>query len=92
MVEYQTQQTVTIECPNPKCAAPHRVKRDGFHGTDAQGRDIQRYECNACGRKFSARGHAMRRQFPANQIADALDSYYSGMLSMAEGSWAAGAE
>ena len=79
MAEYQTSQKVVIECPNPGCPAPGKVKRDGFHGTDAQGQSIQRYECNACGKKFSARGHAMRRQFPADVIADALDSYYSGM-------------
>ena len=34
---------------------------------------------NACGKKFHARGYAMRRQYPADQIADAIDSYYSGM-------------
>ena len=79
MSEYQKEQTEVIECPNPQCPAPHKVKRDGFHGNDPQGQAIQRYECNACGKKFSARGHAMRKQFPADVIADALDSYYSGM-------------
>ena len=73
MVEYETTQKVVIECPNPKCVAPHKVKRDGFQNGQ------QRYECNACGKKFHARGHAMRMQFPADQIADAVDSYYSGM-------------
>ena len=79
MSEYQKEQTEVIECPNPQCPAPHKVKRDGFHGNDPNQKPIQRYECNACGKKFSARGHAMRRQFPADVIADALDSYYSGM-------------
>ena len=79
MADYQEKRTKVIECPNPGCPAPGKVKRDGFHGNDAQGKAIQRYECNACGKKFSARGHAMRRQFPADVIADALDSYYSGM-------------
>ena len=73
MAEYQTQQTMVIECPNPDCPTPHKVVRDGFQNSQ------QRYECNGCGKKFAARGHAMRMQYPAQQIADALDSYYSGM-------------
>ena len=61
-----TARTRTVQIPN-------KTKRDGFSG------DIQRYRCNTCGNRFSANGHAAHKQFSARQIADAIDSYYSGM-------------
>ena len=73
MVEYEARYTYAIECPSPKCPAPHKVKRDGLRGGK------QHYECNTCGKKFMAEGQALGRQFTVQQIADAVDSYYSGM-------------
>ena len=73
MAEYEVTQVFTIECPSPDCPTPTKVKRDGLHGGK------QRYECNSCGNKFMAEGQALHRQFAADQIADAIDMYYSGM-------------
>lgn len=61
-----------IECPSLDCPAPDRVVRNGWR------KNGQQYLCRGCGKKFAANGHAMRKQFPAYQIADAIDDYYSG--------------
>ena len=73
MAEYEARQVLVIECPSLSCPAPHKVTRAGLHGGK------QRYECGGCGKKFLAEGKALRKQFPAEQIAAAIDMYYSGM-------------
>ena len=73
MAEYEAKRIYVVKCPAQGCPAPGKVKRDGFQN------DQQRYECNGCGNKFHAEGKALHKQFPADQIADAIDMYYSGM-------------
>ena len=73
MAEYEAKHTYTVECPSLDCPSPERVNRDGFHGGK------QRYECQGCGKKFIPEGKALRKQFTAEQIAAAIDMYYSGL-------------
>ena len=73
MVEIEAKQVYTVECPSLDCAAPHKVVRNGWRNGD------QQYLCRGCGKKFAATGQALRKQFPADQIAAAVDMYYSGM-------------
>ena len=73
MAEYEAKQVYVVECPARGCPAPHKVVRSGWQN------DIQRYSCRGCGKRFSASGKALDKQFPAEQIADAVDMYYSGM-------------
>ena len=73
MVEIEAKQVYTVECPSPGCPTPERVVRDGWKNKQ------QRYECKGCGNHFFAEGKALYKQFPANQIAAAVDMYYSGM-------------
>lgn len=73
MTEFKVEQIFEILCPNPKCPAPHKVVRNGRRG----GR--QQYRCRGCDRQFAAEGQAHRKQFTAQQIAAAIDKYYSGM-------------
>ena len=73
MVEIEAKQVYTVECPSLDCPTPHRVVRDGWKNKQ------QRYECKGCGNHFFAEGKALYKQFPANQIAAAVDMYYSGM-------------
>ena len=73
MAEFQATQIYTVECPAPRCPAPHWVVRDGWKNQQ------QRYECKGCGNHFFAEGKALYKQFTAEQIADALDMYHSGM-------------
>ena len=40
---------------------------------------MQQYLCRGCGKQFAANGKALRKQYPADQIAAAIDMYYSGM-------------
>ncbi len=73
MAEYQAVQTLSISCPSLDCPAPAKVVRDGHRGGQ------QRYECKGCGNNFFAAGKALRKQFTADQIAHAVDAYYSGL-------------
>ena len=73
MVEIEARQTYVVECPALDCPTPSKVVRDGFKNGQ------QRYECKGCGNNFFAEGKALRKQFPADQIAAAVDMYYSGM-------------
>ena len=73
MVEIEAKQVYTVECPSLDCAAPHKVVRNGWRNGD------QQYLCRGCGKKFAANGQALRKQYPADQIAAAVDMYYSGM-------------
>ena len=50
-----------------------QVLRNGWRNGD------QQYLCRGCGKKFAANGQALRKQYPADQIAAAVDMYYSGM-------------
>ena len=73
MAEIEAHITYAIECPAPGCPTPKEVVRDGWKNGN------QRYECRGCGNHFFAEGKPRRKQFTAQQIADAVDSYYSGM-------------
>ena len=73
MAEIEVKQTYVIECPAKGCPLPHKVVRDGFKNGK------QRYECNGCGNHFLAEGQPLGKWFTAQQIGDAVDSYYSGM-------------
>ena len=73
MAVLESKQVYEVKCTNPNCPSPHSLHRDGFHN------NLQRYKCLSCGKKFAAEGKALRKQFTANQIAAAVDMYYSGM-------------
>ena len=73
MTEFAETRTYDVECPNPDCSDPSKVKRNGLHGGK------QRYKCKNCSKKFMADGNAMHRQFTTKQIGAALDKYYSGL-------------
>ena len=73
MAEYEARQILVVECPSPDCPTPDKVVRDGWKNGQ------QRYECKGCGNHFFAEGKALYKQFTAEQIADAIDMYYSGM-------------
>ena len=42
-------------------------------------KDVQRYFCNDCKRKFVATDTIPKMQYPTHQISDALNMYYEGM-------------
>lgn len=73
MARYDADLKYEVVCPSPHCPNPDKVVRSGIHG------GFQRYRCKSCGKKFMAEGKAIRRQYPADDIADAIDMYYSGM-------------
>ena len=73
VAEFKAEEVFVVTCPAPDCPAPGKVVKDGIR--DGQ----QRYECKGCGNHFMAEGKALHKQFPADQIADAIDMYYSGM-------------
>ena len=73
MAEIEIRQTYVVECPGPDCPSPSNIVRDGFKNGQ------QRYECKACNNHFMAEGKPLGKWFTAQQIADAVDSYYSGM-------------
>ena len=73
MAEYEKILIEKVLCPAEDCPDPSRVRKDGFHGGK------QRYECGSCGKKFKTDGHALHRQYTAQQIAAGIDAYFSGM-------------
>ncbi len=73
MAEYEARQILSINCPSQGCPAPGRVARDGHRNGE------QRYECKGYGNNFFAGGKALRKQYTADQIAHAVDAYYSGL-------------
>ena len=73
MSKWKVERTVEVTCPNPHCAAPHKVVRNGKRNGD------QQYRCRGCDRQFAAEGQAQYKQFTAHQIGAAVDKYYSGM-------------
>ena len=73
MAVIEAKQIYVVECTAPDCPAPDRVVRNGWRNGE------QQYLCRGCGKKFAASGKALRKQFTARQIADAIDMYYSGM-------------
>ena len=73
MSKWKVEQTREVQCPNPKCPAPHKTVRNGKRGGD------QQYRCRGCDRQFAAEGQAQYKQFTAHQIGAAVDKYYSGM-------------
>ncbi len=73
MAEREVKQIQAIECPAPGCPSPGDVVLDGFKNGN------QRYECKACDNHFFAEGRPQGKWFTAQQIGDAVDSYYSGM-------------
>ena len=73
MSKWKVEYIREVQCPNPKCPAPHKVVRNGKRGGD------QQYRCRGCDRQFAAEGQAQYKQFTAHQIGAAVDKYYSGM-------------
>ena len=73
MAEIEVEQTYVVECPAPDCPSPSNVIRNGVRNGQ------QRYECKTCKNYFMAEGRPLGKWFTAQQIGDALDSYYSGM-------------
>ncbi len=73
MAEIEVKQIQVVECPAPDCPSPGDVVRDGTKNGN------QRYECKGCGNNFFAEGKPLGKWFTAQQIGDAVDSYYSGM-------------
>lgn len=45
---------MNITCPNPICAAPNFINRDGFFKRKDDSKIIQRFRCRNCGKRFSA--------------------------------------
>ena len=73
MAEIEVKQTYVVECPSLDCPTPDKAVRAGRRGGE------QRYLCRGCGKRFTASGKALRKQFPADQSAAAVDMYYSGI-------------
>ena len=70
MAKYRTVTTTTIHCP---VCESDRVKKVGMRS------GYQRYQCNACKKKFHLNGNIPGRRFPPEQIGAALGMYYNGM-------------
>ena len=54
------------------CQSEHVIKYGLY-------KDVQRYFCNDCKRKFVATDTIPKMQYPTHQISDALNMYYEGM-------------
>ena len=73
MAVIEAKQVYVVECPSLDCPTPEKVIRNGWRN------GVQQYLCRGCGKAFATSGKALRKQFPAYQIAAAVDAYYSGM-------------
>ena len=70
MTQFTTTRTIELACPT--CSGKGIVKvgmRDGY----------QRYRCKACRKDFHAKGTAIGRRFPPDQVGTAIRMFYSGM-------------
>jgi transposase-like protein len=59
------------------CNSPNVIKFGTY--TDAEAKDIQRYFCKDCKRKFTGLDTLPKGKTPIDQISSALMSYYGGM-------------
>ena len=70
MTQFSTTKTFELACPS--CSGKGIVKvgmRDGY----------QRYRCKACKKDFHAKGTAVGKRFPPEQVGAAIRMFYSGM-------------
>ena len=60
---------------------PVVCKHCGSHNVIKYGKykDVQRYYCKDCKRKFAGVDTIPKMQYPTDQIADVLNMYYEGM-------------